>query len=317
MSTFSKAGAVCRFLSGAACFNFYRSSGDRQGLKFGRKICSFRQHVPVQTSATVLHFWCASHKTCRGTETNTHEDLSYLTMYGAKRPLLLPLVSHPTCQRLYRSMHRHHRLKDRKEPVPKNAQDSQSGMNESENIDDLKSLLQNRSLSLTAKLKVLFQQYGVVLVAVHAITAAFWFGLLYYAVSRGFDIVPFMERHGVFDFLERIGLPASEKLKSPGASNALAAYLLYEVAKPIRYPVTIIGTIYTVRFLRKLKYFRRPPKTDATVREIVHTQRKIVQHHVKSTASKYRNRYGLQRLRQNAKKKHNSGHRNGTRKKNH
>lgn len=45
--------------------------------------------------------------------------------------------------------------------------------------------------------------------------------------------MPVMEKYGVFDFLEKIGLPASDKLKSPGASNILAAYLLYEVKMPV------------------------------------------------------------------------------------
>lgn len=186
-------------------------------------------------------------------------------------------------QRYYRSSFRRARSKEKKDIEQKDSKD---------NIDDLKALLQDKSMGFTTKFKVLFQQYGVVLVVVHCITAAFWMGLFYFAVSRGFDIVPFLEKYGVFDFLEKIGLPASEKLKSPGASNLLAAYLLYEVAKPVRYPVTIVGTIYAVRLLRRLGHFKRPPKTEATMRELVQTQGKIFRHQFRHHTSRLQQRNG-------------------------
>nr|XP_039269781.1 uncharacterized protein C18orf19 homolog A-like [Styela clava] len=203
--------------------------------------------------------------------------------------------------RYYRSAtHQRAKSKSKKDVTP-DAKD---------NIDDLKALLQDKSMGFTAKFKVLFRQYGVVLIVVHSITAVFWMGLFYFAVSRGFDIVPFLEKYGVFDFLNKIGLPASDKLKSPGASNLLAAYLLYEVAKPVRYPVTIISTIYAVRILRRLGHFKRPPKTDATMRELVQTQGKIIQHQLRHHTSRLqRNRRKSKTLGQHKKngKKTNGG----------
>lgn len=94
--------------------------------------------------------------------------------------------------------------------------------------------------------------------------------------------------------MERVGFPLSDKLKSPGASNALAAYLLYELAKPIRYPVTVVGTIYAVRLLRRLGHLKPPPRTE-TVSNIVQAQGKMVHQRLKTHASKYRDRYGVSR----------------------
>lgn len=178
----------------------------------------------------------------------------------------------------------------------KNHDDSSKKSQSSEDIDDLTALWKDKSMSLTAKCKVLFQQYGLVLVTVYLSTVAFWMSLFYLIVSWGFDIVPFLESYGVFDFLEKIGLPASEKLKSPGASNLLSAYLLYELAKPIRLPMIFFGTAYAVRLLRRFKYLKPPPKADATVRELVSTRRKIARHQFESTTSKYHDRYKASQL---------------------
>lgn len=177
-----------------------------------------------------------------------------------------------------------------------NHDDSSKKAQSNEDIDDLTALWKDKSLTLTAKVKVLFRQYGAVLVVVYLMTVAFWMTLFYLIVSWGFDVVSFLETHGVFDFLERIGLPASEKLKSPGASNLLSAYLLYELAKPIRLPVIFFATGYAVRLLRRLKYLKPSPKADATVRELVSTRRKIVRHQFKTTTSKYRDRYKASQL---------------------
>lgn len=191
-----------------------------------------------------------------------------------------------------------------------NHDDSSKKSHSSEDIDDLTALWKDKSLSLTAKCKVLFQQYGVVLVVVYLMTVVFWMSLFYLIVSWGFDVTSFLEAHGVFDFLERIGLPASEKLKSPGASNLLSAYLLYELAKPIRLPVIFFSTVYAVRFLRRFKYLKPPPKADATVRELVSTRRKIARHQLKTTTTKYRDRYNASQLKLRNRLRRN-GHSNG------
>jgi len=55
---------------------------------------------------------------------------------------------------------------------------------DNEEMDDLQAILKDRSMGLTAKFKLLFKQYGVVMIAVHLVTAAFWVTLFYIALDR-------------------------------------------------------------------------------------------------------------------------------------
>ena len=50
--------------------------------------------------------------------------------------------------------------------------------------DDLRAILKDKSLSLTAKFKIIFRQYGVVMVAVYLVTSAMWIAIFYTAVKR-------------------------------------------------------------------------------------------------------------------------------------
>ena len=54
----------------------------------------------------------------------------------------------------------------------------------SENDDDLRAILKDKSLGLTQKFKIVFRQYGVVMIIVHLLTAAVWVAIFYYIVSR-------------------------------------------------------------------------------------------------------------------------------------
>nr|CAB3244430.1 uncharacterized protein C18orf19 homolog A [Phallusia mammillata] len=173
-----------------------------------------------------------------------------------------------------------------------------------EDTDDLQAILKNRSLGITAKFKVLFRQYGVVMAGVHVVTSACWVALIYFSLQRGIDIIPFMESIGVFDFLDKIGLSYAEKLKSSSASVWLMTYLVYELGKPIRYPVTLAGTVYAVRHLRKIGYFKPPPKS-ATVGQLVETQSKILQQRIHDTGVKYSEQY---RKRSSKPNKSKNGH---------
>ena len=53
-----------------------------------------------------------------------------------------------------------------------------------ETDDDLKAILKDKSLSLTAKFKIIFRQYGLVMIAVHLMTSAVWVCIFYQAVKR-------------------------------------------------------------------------------------------------------------------------------------
>lgn len=55
--------------------------------------------------------------------------------------------------------------------------------------------------------------------------------------------------------------------------------------------MTIVGTIYAVKFLRRLGHFKRPPPSQATVTDLVKTQGKIVRQQFNKTANRYRDHY--------------------------
>ncbi|XP_015472661.1 protein FAM210A [Parus major] len=112
--------------------------------------------------------------------------------------------------------------------------------------------LQDKSISLVQRFKKTFKQYGKVMIPVHLLTSTVWFGSFYYAAMNGVNVVP---------FLELIGLPHSvvDILKNSQSGNALTAYALYKIATPARYTVTLGGTSFTVKYLRKQGYMSTPP----------------------------------------------------------
>lgn len=71
-------------------------------------------------------------------------------------------------------------------------------------------------------------------------------------VFSGFDIVAHLKRWNMDN--EKL----VKALKST-AGNAAVAYLLYKVASPVRYAMTLGGTHVTVQLLRRLGYLRTPP----------------------------------------------------------
>ncbi|XP_004620169.2 protein FAM210A [Sorex araneus] len=112
--------------------------------------------------------------------------------------------------------------------------------------------LQDTSISLYQRFKKTFRQYGKVLIPVHLITSGVWFGAFYYAAIKGMNVVPFLEHLGLPDNVVNI-------LKNSQSGNALTAYALFKIATPARYTVTLGGTSFTVKYLRKHGYISTPP----------------------------------------------------------
>ncbi|XP_033856838.1 uncharacterized protein C18orf19 homolog B-like [Acipenser ruthenus] len=112
--------------------------------------------------------------------------------------------------------------------------------------------LQDKSIGLYQRFKRMFKQYGKVMIPVHLVTSTVWFGAFYYAAMKGVNVVP---------FLEFVGLPESivNMLKKSQSGCALTAYAMYKIATPARYTVTLGGTSYTVKYLRKHGYLPTPP----------------------------------------------------------
>ncbi|XP_036395788.1 uncharacterized protein C18orf19 homolog B [Megalops cyprinoides] len=112
--------------------------------------------------------------------------------------------------------------------------------------------LQDKSIGLFQRFKKTFKQYGKVMIPVHLVTSSVWFGTFYYSAMKGVNVVP---------FLEFIGLPESlvGLLKDSQSGYALTAYAMYKIATPARYTVTLGGTSFTVKYLRKHGYLSTPP----------------------------------------------------------
>lgn len=87
-------------------------------------------------------------------------------------------------------------------------------------------------LGLFARFKKMYKEYWYVLVPVHCVTSVFWFGGFYYASQSGVDVISLLESMGV-----------SQKLIDPVRDSSLGhiaiAYLLYKIATPARYTVTL------------------------------------------------------------------------------
>ena len=61
---------------------------------------------------------------------------------------------------------------------------SNSPEKQGEEEDDLRTILKDKSLSITEKFKIIFKQYGLVMVAVHLFTSAIWVFIFYQAINR-------------------------------------------------------------------------------------------------------------------------------------
>ncbi|XP_033754795.1 protein FAM210A-like [Pecten maximus] len=99
-------------------------------------------------------------------------------------------------------------------------------------------------LSLVQRFKKTYKEHGKVLIGVHLLTSCVWFGSFYGIVDSGVDIVAILENLG---FSETITNP----FKSSSVGNVALAYLMYKLATPARYTVTIGGTNMAIKYMRK------------------------------------------------------------------
>uniref|UniRef100_A0A182KF59 DUF1279 domain-containing protein n=1 Tax=Anopheles christyi TaxID=43041 RepID=A0A182KF59_9DIPT len=107
-------------------------------------------------------------------------------------------------------------------------------------------------LGLFARFKKMYKEYWYVLVPVHCLTSVMWFGGFYYASTSGVDVIAILESLGV-----------SEKLINPVRDSSLGhiaiAYLLYKIATPARYTVTLGGTTISIKYLEQWGYIKPIP----------------------------------------------------------
>nr|XP_006826079.1 PREDICTED: uncharacterized protein C18orf19 homolog A-like [Saccoglossus kowalevskii] len=124
-----------------------------------------------------------------------------------------------------------------------------------------------QKMSLWQRYKIVLKQYGKVMIPVHLATSTVWYGSFYYIVKHsGIDMIPYIEK-----FLLKIGFGESiiHQINSPTASGLLIAYAMYKIATPARYTVTLMGTSYSVRYLRRKGFIAAAPPKDKTLREAV------------------------------------------------
>ncbi|EAA07321.4 AGAP003463-PA [Anopheles gambiae str. PEST] len=121
-----------------------------------------------------------------------------------------------------------------------------------ESVDPLADPATPEKLGLFARFKKMYKEYWYVLVPVHCLTSVMWFGGFYYASTSGVDVIAILESLGV-----------SEKLINPVRDSSLGhiaiAYLLYKIATPARYTVTLGGTTVSIKYLEQWGYIKPIP----------------------------------------------------------
>ncbi|ELT89250.1 hypothetical protein CAPTEDRAFT_159376 [Capitella teleta] len=110
-------------------------------------------------------------------------------------------------------------------------------------------------ISIFKRFKNAYKEYGKLLIGVHAATSCVWYGSFYYACSTGVDVVAILHYMNVSEVVVR-------PFESSGLGNFAAAYLLYKLATPARYTVTILGTRYSANLLRRRGYLAPVPPGD-------------------------------------------------------
>lgn len=110
-------------------------------------------------------------------------------------------------------------------------------------------------LSLFQRFKQMYRDYWYVLVPVHLVTSAAWFGGFYYLASSGFDIPAMLE---CMNFNERI----VNSMRNSSMGYVAITYGLYKIATPARYAVTLGGTTISIQYLKKWGYIKPMPSKE-------------------------------------------------------
>lgn len=106
--------------------------------------------------------------------------------------------------------------------------------------------------SLFQRFKQMYKDYWYVLLPVHLVTSAAWFGGFYYLAKSGIDIVGILES---WDVSERITTP----LKDSSMGYIAVSYACYKLATPLRYTVTLGGTTISINYLKHFGYIKPVP----------------------------------------------------------
>ncbi|GFS88329.1 protein FAM210A [Nephila pilipes] len=141
---------------------------------------------------------------------------------------------------------------------------SNQDKNEEENVQTVED--PPEKLTLFKRYKKMLKEYWYVLIPVHLVTSAFWFGGFYYSAKSGLDIIPILEYMSLPEVL-------IEPLRNSSLGHIAVASALYKLATPARYMVTLGGTTFSVKFLTK-RGLIRPVPTKAEIKTIIQSKLK-------------------------------------------
>lgn len=108
--------------------------------------------------------------------------------------------------------------------------------------------------SIFKKFRKTFRDYWYVLVPVHFVSTAGWASLFYYLVKSGLDVP---------EFLDKLGLTTSAQcFRDSKMGNLAIALALLKLTSPLRYPLTVAITTFSINFLKKRGYVKPIPSKE-------------------------------------------------------
>lgn len=224
----------------------------------------------LQTQYTKFHYCSLCQKWAVSQDANGHylnpalkEKNKLLTDYRKKDyGFNKPLTFYPNLAWIAR----YSSSSDSKIPDDKTKTDEQAAKPNGTDAPATAAKAEPEKLSIYQRFKRTYKEHGKILVAVHVATSIVWYGSFYVAARSGIDIVPYLESAG---FSEKIINP----FRAGGLGDYALAYLMYKLATPARYTVTIAGTNMVIRLLRSRG--KIPPKSEEdSLRELVRQGRK-------------------------------------------
>ncbi|XP_076389099.1 protein FAM210A isoform X2 [Megachile rotundata] len=103
---------------------------------------------------------------------------------------------------------------------------------------------QPAKVSIFTKMKQMGKDYWHILLPVHIVTSVGWLVMFYLTIKNGVDIVQVMEYLNFSDkYLDRI--------RNTSAGNWALAYVLFKIATPLRYTLTVGCTTMAIKILSR------------------------------------------------------------------
>ncbi|XP_064640447.1 protein FAM210A-like [Lineus longissimus] len=142
------------------------------------------------------------------------------------------------------------------EPLNNYATQESSVLEERKVAAELEGKAVESNASIFRRFKDAYKEHGKTLIAVHCVTSAVWFGSFYYAARSGIDVHALL--HGI-GFPEKVITP----LENSQLGNVAVMYIMYKIATPARYTVTLAGTRYAIKYLKKTGRIKEVPEGDS------------------------------------------------------